>query len=548
LNLKEQVSSTKGMEHVLNSRHHEAYQELVQKNQEILSQQLNSFGGMLTQQQQQGTNIPTLGTTSMTEKIKKEILQSFQLATEKMMQEMEQSRQFELVNQKQQYEYWLENKTQKLQQMTNNFNLYSQKKTKQLRKCELEIIKLFDYVTSLENILRKAENGEYYIQKMHTMTRDGIGGEITGDGGTTLIIPKGIIPTRPTIERKGELELSRKILRKFQDLQKKDAKAQSDAVEALLGHCGMKEDDYAQQNPTLDLNDHELQQHIRGLITSPSMGRDLIINAATTQQTTPQVPKSSTEKRHSLFNPIPTLPPPSTQGPRSKQLNQNRAGQAGAAAVAIATAQGTPARTIQALNKISNNIRNIPSEGEDNFLLDDQDGLRNYQFPLQTDSSRVSSSIYETDNAMIYSPTSTSKPLSREQQHIVHSTYPGPSPMKQGNQSPIASQRPNSSTVRRMATVDIEELSMLREENLILKEKLSQFEQLEKEQILETVEGNETIEYIKQLEQESQALRDNVHATSAQLQRSKVHTYPADSFSVSLYLCLSCLFVSPVRL
>jgi hypothetical protein len=499
LNLKEQVTSTKGMEQVLNSRHHEAYQELVQKNQEILSQQLNSLGGIM----QQGSTTIALSTASSYEKMKKEIMQSFQLATEKTIQEMEQSRQLELVNQKQQYEYWLQNKNEKLHQMTNNFNLYYQKKSKQLKKCELEILKLFDYVTSLENILRKAENGEYYIQKMHTMNREGVGGEITGDGGTTLIIPKGIIPTRPAIERKGELDLSRKILRKFQDLQKKDAKAQSDAVEALLGHCGMKEDDYANHLPQ---NDQELQEHIRGLITSPSMGRDLIVNAATSQQTTPQVPRSSTEKRHSLFNPVPTLPAPSTQGPRSKQINSSRSGSGSAAA------QGTPARTIQALNKISNTLRDFPSEGDDNFL-DDQNGIRNYQFP---DSSRVSSSLHEADNAMVYSPSNT-KQISRE--HL--STYPRPT---RGSQSP---QHQTSS--HRMTADEIEELSLLREENLILKQKLNHFEQLEKEQILETVEGNETIEYIKQLEQESQALRDSVHATAAQLQRSKVEFTVSDT-------------------
>lgn len=494
LHVKEKVSTTKGMEQVLNSKHQEAYRELIQRNQEILSQQI----AYLTNLPNQMASVTQ--TTKKNEMFKDEVIKSFKVASERTIQELEQSRQLELSNQKQQYEYWLKKKDETLVQMTNGFNNYRQKKSNQLRKCELEIIKLFQYVDSLETILRKAENGEYYTQRIHTSAQEQrksgtTSGIVIGGAGTTLIIPKGTIPTRPTIERKGELDLSRKILRKFQENQKKDAKAQSDAVEALLGHCGMTGDDYANssnQNAG-ELSDQELEKHIKGLITSPSMGRDLIVTASS-QSNGPQV-KSSTEKRHSLFNPVPTIPPPSNQGPRSKQLKP--------------TAQGTPARTIQALNQISNNLKNN-SAPEDNFFVDDNDEIRNYLFPSHTDpnAGRILSSMYEADDAMVYSPTST-KQMSRDQML----TYPGASNVPPQSSSPNKTWRAE----------EIEELYILREENAVLKAKLDQFEQLEREKILETVEGNETIEYIKQLEQESQALRDNIQSTSAQLQRSKVY-------------------------
>jgi hypothetical protein len=425
-----------------------------------------------------------------------------------------------------------------------------------MKKCELEIIKLFQYVESLENILRKAENGEFYTQRIHTATAPpppaavgtGTGGVIGGAGGTTLIIPKGMIPTRPTIERKGELDLSRKILRKFHESQKKDAKAQSEAIEALLGHCGMKGEDYANANPqqrqrqegqnhpqtTKDLTDQELEEHIRGLITSPSMGRDLIATAASSQLNAPQVMKSSTEKRHSLFNPVPTLPPPSNQGPRSRQNNKyvttSASSSAPTTAVVNAAAQGTPARTIQALN----NLKNIPSEEEENFLFDDQEGLSNYQFPSHTDpnSGQIASSIYETDNAMIYSPSNTTRQGQGQQQSSML-TYPGA-----GN---IVSSSPSHH--KTLKSEEIEELFLLRDENLTLKEKLNQFEQLEREKILETVEGNETIEYIKQLERESQVLRENIQTASAQLQRSKVSPPTSTPLSLSSSPDHSLLFV-----
>lgn len=532
LHVKEKLGVTKGMEQILAQKYQESYRELIQSNQEMLSQQITS----LTNLPNQMTSLTQ--TNKKNELLKEEVMKSYKMAAEKTISELEESRLLELSNQKQQFEYWLQQKEEKLIQLTTQFNNYRVKKSNQLKKCELEIIKLFQYVESLETILRKAENGEFYTQRIHTATApgattaNGVSGTIGGAGGTTLILPKGAIPKRPAIERKGELDLSRKILRKFHESQKKDAKAQSDAIEALLGHCGMKGEDYANMNPqnkqqgstnnTKDLTDQELEAHIRGLITSPSMGRDLIVTAASSQLNAPQVAKSSTEKRHSLFNPIPTLPAPSNQGPRSKQMNKYTG-----ATSAVPAAQGTPARTIQALN----NLRNIPSEEEENFFFEDQEGLSNYQFPSHTDpsSGQIASSIYETDNAMIYSPSNTTR-----QGQL---TYPGA-----GN---IASSSPSHH--KAFKSEEIEELFLLRDENMILKEKLNQIERLEREKILETVEGNETIEYIKQLERESQVLRENFQTASAQLQRSKVFIpYPCHSSLSLCYVGCECLFTETV--
>jgi chemotaxis protein histidine kinase CheA len=596
--VKEKLNVSKGMEQLLNQKHQEAYRELIQMNQEILSQQLTSL-----------TNLPNQ-ITSLTqtnkkhECLKEEIMKSFKIATEQTIKELEESRLLELSNQKAQYEYWLTQKEEKLEEMSRSFNSYRVKKANQLKRCELEIIKLFQYVDSLETILRKAENGEYYTQRIHTATATntatntrtstgggggGGGGVLGGAGGTTLIIPKGAIPTRPTIERKGELDLSRKILRRFQESQKKDAKAQSEAIEALLGHCGMKSEDYANPNSRLrqgqgtgggggggngphmkDLSDQELEEHIRGLITSPSMGRDLIVTAAAAASAVsshlngPHVLKSSTEKRHSLFNPIPTLPPPSNQGPRGKQMNKTNTATAAAAAAAGGggtggtgtpggiTAQGTPARTIQALNqnRMSNDLKNISSEEEEeNFLFDDQEGLSNYQFPSHTDpsSGQIASSIYETDNAMIYSPSNTTRLVQGQGQgHQGMLTYPGAG-AGAATSSPSASASPSHrqpyQKTSSLRAEEMEELFVLRDENLILKEKLNQFEQFEREKILETVEGNETIEYIKQLERESAVLRENIQTVAAQLQRSKVSS-PLSSVTSHL-LCITS-FSSPL--
>ena len=71
----------------------------------------------------------------------------------------------ELSNVKKQYEYWLKEKEVALEAFTERFNVYRAKKTEQLKMCEGEIIKMFEYMTVTDDILDGVERGVYRVER-----------------------------------------------------------------------------------------------------------------------------------------------------------------------------------------------------------------------------------------------------------------------------------------------------------------------------------------------------------------------------------------------
>ena len=71
----------------------------------------------------------------------------------------------ELTNTKKQYEYWLGEKETALGAFAEQFNAYRTKKTDQLKMCEQEIVKLYEYTTVVDGILDGVEKGVYKVER-----------------------------------------------------------------------------------------------------------------------------------------------------------------------------------------------------------------------------------------------------------------------------------------------------------------------------------------------------------------------------------------------
>lgn len=252
-------------------------------------------------------------------------------AFETKFAQLEKSRVAELTHTKQQYEFWLRERDERLEKFVNNFNEYRQKKRDNLRTCEKEIICLYEYSVRLEEILHDVEWGKYPIQQ-----RQGTGGRpTTGAAGTGVgtkgalqnyggvVLPKGIKPTNPLTtallnakcdnengirgitatttvlpghqqasgSHAGYLELSRKLLKKHLERQNtlsisKVDRAPAPHTDALLNPTSYSYASYDNNHqfsytsramsPTSkivannpDING-EMQQHIRNLLNSTS--------------------------------------------------------------------------------------------------------------------------------------------------------------------------------------------------------------------------------------------------------------------------------------
>jgi len=78
---------------------------------------------------------------------------------------MQDAAQTELTNVKKQYEYWLKEKETALEAFAEKFNVYRGKKTEQLKMCEAEIIKMYEYMVKTDDILDGVERGVYKVER-----------------------------------------------------------------------------------------------------------------------------------------------------------------------------------------------------------------------------------------------------------------------------------------------------------------------------------------------------------------------------------------------
>jgi hypothetical protein len=416
--ITETTTAAKGMERLMNKTQGETVAQLMARNQEIIDDQyvvLNSLPKALE----------TLTRTARTqkEKTRVEIIEPMKKTYDKIMAEVQESRRAELENQKQQYMYWLNKKDDILKRMTEGFNKYREKKSSQLRKCEQEIVKLFMYAEKLEGIIKQAEAGKFYVQTTQVAGGQFQSGSNLLDGGHTagLLIPKSTFPIRPGTERggvkSGDLELSQKILKKHMEHVKKDEKVKGDMMEALLVQYGALGE--SSDNEMIDPNLHD---QIKGLISSPSIGRDII---ATASSNTARAGTAKSDKKHSLFASSPAAPGTAksdTGAPRPRPPAV-----ADSSDLSYRAAQGNPARTVQALGGATNPRRaQSVSAGTDRRIagnnasqepsFDDtamftDDGGMTYNFvgnEIMDVNGRVRKGPNsKNDEAMIFSPTST---------------------------------------------------------------------------------------------------------------------------------------------
>ena len=71
----------------------------------------------------------------------------------------------ELTNVKKQYEYWLKEKETMLEGFVDQFNAYRTKTKEQLKMCETEIIKMYEYMVKTDDILDGVERGVYKVER-----------------------------------------------------------------------------------------------------------------------------------------------------------------------------------------------------------------------------------------------------------------------------------------------------------------------------------------------------------------------------------------------
>lgn len=74
---------------------------------------------------------------------------------QKQIEALEAGREAQVAMLKQQYEYWMGEKDKRLQQFVEELNEYRAKKEQQLKQCDEELLRLYDFASALESILQK---------------------------------------------------------------------------------------------------------------------------------------------------------------------------------------------------------------------------------------------------------------------------------------------------------------------------------------------------------------------------------------------------------
>jgi len=193
----------------------------------------------------------------------------------------------QMENLKQQYEHWLFQKDKALQDYVKKFNEYKQKKSDQLNKCELEVVRLHDHVEKVEAILIGFEKGEYPVvqkQGYHGRPTTGVILAIDSDIGTlpnltshmgtgtagstnkngflgytkagSIVIPKGLRPRNPLKPDKvtGEMSLAKKIVMKYREQERAILSEKNDNIQQ------------AQLLTSMGTLDPEIQKQIQDMI------------------------------------------------------------------------------------------------------------------------------------------------------------------------------------------------------------------------------------------------------------------------------------------
>jgi hypothetical protein len=147
------------LQRIMKETHGQQIDELVSHNQKILSQQhamINSIPNSLM-----------VNTTLLADarKANEKISLEERLKFGKELKAIEFGRTVEIENIKQQYEFWLNKKQKEAEKFVADFNTYRMKKNNTLAEYEAELLKLYNYSTSMRTILRGISEGSYQMRK-----------------------------------------------------------------------------------------------------------------------------------------------------------------------------------------------------------------------------------------------------------------------------------------------------------------------------------------------------------------------------------------------
>lgn len=484
---------SKGIQEQLDRKHAEVYRNLVQANKEILDTNLNAINKIPSslREHQTGTR---LDKTRNVEEFVIPLKDSYQ----RTLNEYKDTKEAEIENLKKQYDYWLQEKDDALSKVVSGFNKYREKKSKQQRKCEQEIVTLYKYAEQLESIVEMAEEGKFYTQQAQPASEDAPGAQTAA----TMLIPATMKPVRPGTgkSKSADLSLSRRIIRKNDEQVAQSQQIKQDAMEAMLRKHGGQEsrDDSNRREDVIDTPD--IASQIRSLINSPSVERNILADETIRRASAPNMACriGPSSKREKLFSRGEGKFRRQSEAPGTASSISSRA-----KTVQVHAAAGTGPRAANSIRKTVSIASDNEKKGEraapspevdmDSTLFRNPENIQYVFNDEDFGNSKISSSSY--DEALVVSPPNTSTPAVRNEQIEF---YKNELSKKEDQIEALETQ--------------IEEL----------RSQLEESQQVDINQILESVEGNETLEYIRQLESEQISLRQSVRETSTQLQNAKV--------------------------
>jgi hypothetical protein len=519
---------TQGMMSKLDAKHSEIYKNLINANKEIIATNLEAMNNIpnalkdLHQESQQQRS-----------KNAEAYVLPLKEGFEKTLQNYKESKDIELANQKEQFEYWLLEKDQALAKMLSGFNKYREKKSVQMRKCEQEIVTLFSYAEKLEVIVKMAEEGKFYMQQSQGGRGGAYGGPESGGGGeagATMIIPATLKPSRPGSDKTktSQLALSQRIVKKSKEHAAQDEQIKNDAIEAMLlkhgGHTSAASAGAAvgsgggggkSKSREEYVETPEMTNQIRTLLNSPSVGRDFVGTASLA----PGASRQKEDKREQLFS----RGPPNTGSGSGSDSRRHT--------ISSPTSEDRPPRTSSATVRAHHSSHSAAGPGpraansiRKSVSIEDRNNQGNAS-SFQTTTTDLESSLFRNPENIKYVFNDEN-----DEDDVNNSRSLSPSnfdtmmmmPPAQTESMSVTKTAQELEMFRKEVKRKAAEVQHLEAEVISLRDQLEANEQVDINQILESVEGNETLEYIRQLESEQLSLRASVKEVSSQLQQAKV--------------------------
>ena len=298
-------------DHTLTNHHNQHIQTIITDNQSILAQQHK-----VLQSVPENLRVFTATRNNFNKQFK-DSNAAAKIERDSQMRKISDASRAELRTLKLQYEHWLAAKNDQIKVFADQFNQFRIDKSNQLQACEMEVVRLYDHVHKLENILTGIEQGEYNVTQKQglngrsttgvlipvdeyydvssrrasnkTFKFDGNGSFRTEIGSSKanatnmantwgakvddftiniggVMLPKGLRPTNPFITPKDKVTLATKIVRKYKSLEAAASAVQESEFQKTL--------EKAATGTALGVVDPKIQERISQMISTSSMSRD----------------------------------------------------------------------------------------------------------------------------------------------------------------------------------------------------------------------------------------------------------------------------------